>query len=99
MVRSLLQLTVFTAAPVVQAAIDVATVRLGLTRDTAADAGDGLATGLGNRLTTILAVAETLAPAQGSPGAGDRVFDAGVDLVLHGSILGPAYRHGAILVG
>jgi len=90
----LLQLTVLAATTVVGAVIDVLAVGLGLTGKAAANAGDGLPPGFRDLLAALLAMVEALARGQRAPGAGDGIVDARVDLVLHGSVMGPAAGHG-----
>jgi len=97
--RGLLQLAVFAAPPVVVTVIDVLRVCLGLTRGTAANTGNCLAPGFRNFVATVLAMGEAFALVQGEPGAGDGVVHAGIDLFLHGSVVGPTNSHGMILLG
>ena len=74
-------------------------VGLGLTHNAAANPWDSLPPGFRYFLATVFAVGETPALAQSAPGAGDRILDARIDLLLHGSIVSPANSHVLILRG
>ena len=75
------------------------TVGLGLTRDAATNPWGSPSPGFGDFLAAVLAVSEALAPVQSTPGAGDLIIDARIDLFLHGSIVSPTNSHVPILLG
>ncbi len=93
----LLELAVFAAAPVVEASRDVLAVVLGLALDAAPDAGHGLPARERDLLAALFAVGQALAGFSQASHASDLALYRGVDLFLHGPVVGPSARHVTLL--
>jgi hypothetical protein len=89
----LLELAVLAAPSIIEVVVDIATVGFRLASDAAPRSRHRLPPRLWDFLAAVLAMGEAFVLAQITAGAGDRVFDARVDLVLHGSVASPANRH------
>jgi hypothetical protein len=86
------QLTVF-AAPAIVAAVGDIGVLCALAINAQTHTRDGFTAGFRNGGIAFLAMFQTLAAGQFSACAGDGLFNAGVDLILHRAIPAPASGH------
>jgi hypothetical protein len=77
--------------------VDGLTVGFGLARNAAANTRDRLPPSFRDLFAAVLTGKEALACAQSTPGAGDSIVDARVDLFLYGSIVSPTNRHVLLL--